>query len=558
MARKSRRTLDEQPKEVKVQGQEIYPTAIYARLSVENSGKDDNGAAIENQIEICREYIAECPDLNLVKVYQDNGWTGTVMRRPAFDELMEDVRNGIIKAVVVRDLSRFARNYIEMGNYLEKVLPELEVRFISVKERFDTAKVDGSNESLMIPLQNLINDLYSRDISRKVETVIHTQMEEGTFIWRKIPYGYRWNEDHSNIVPDEATAPVVRKIYEWKAEGTSWNGILTKLNETYPPEKNGKKTDHWEKSSVRKILQNPSYIGKRVYGCRHSAIYKGIKSEKVPEEDWYVIEHAHEALVMEETFDLVQKQFAENSSKRQESMKNTEKDRAKLVDILNNKIFCAECGYRMYFKRSRRDCKDHHWYSGYFCSSNRIRKELGCVYNFNQQETVNEKVLEAIRIQLKLALDYEKVIEKMRNSEEERAIRRRLDSGIQSVSLRLNQVQQKRKKLYEDYTDGILDETEYMYAKAEYEKQHEVLSRQHEELVSKREAYREAISPQNKWIRMMKKAKRARKLTQELVDVLVEKVRVFKGGDIEVIFHYQDIFDLTKAYLEEMGGKKVG
>ena len=156
MGRKSRRNRSEELQVVQT-GQEIFLTAIYARLSVENCGKVDDTAFV-NQIEICKEYVKECPDLQLVKVYEDNGWTGTVMRRPAFDELMEDVRKGLITAVVVRDLSRFGRNYIETGTYLEKIFPRLGVRFISVKERFDTSKVDKSNESLMVPLQNLIKN----------------------------------------------------------------------------------------------------------------------------------------------------------------------------------------------------------------------------------------------------------------------------------------------------------------------------------------------------------------------------------------------------------------
>lgn len=129
----------------------VFPTAIYVRLSVENLGREDRGA-IENQKDVCREFVSECPDLQLVRIYEDNGWTGTVMHRPAFDELMDDIKNGIIKAVVVRDLSRFARNYIEAGTYLEQIFPDLGVRFISVKERLDTLAVGDATESLIVPL----------------------------------------------------------------------------------------------------------------------------------------------------------------------------------------------------------------------------------------------------------------------------------------------------------------------------------------------------------------------------------------------------------------------
>ena len=364
MGRKSRRNTDNAPF-MTITAADIYPTAIYARLSVENSGKNDDGAAIENQIEVCKEYIRDMPDLQLVKVYQDNGWTGTVMHRPAFDQMMEDVKAGLIKAVVVRDLSRFARNYIETGTYLESVFPNLDVRFISVKERFDTLRTDGTNESLMVPLQSLINDLYSKDISRKVEAALHTQMEEGEFKWRQIPYGYKWNEDHSNIIPDEETAHFVRDIFRWFAEGVSKKKIAEKLDEANAPkyQENGVSNPHpWSMGTVYGILSNPAYIGKRVYGCRHSAIYKGIKLEKMPESEWYVTENAHEPLISKELYDKVVGIMRKNSKKRQESMKKTAKARAQMIDLFEHKIFCADCGYRMYFHRHQMDVKDKHWY----------------------------------------------------------------------------------------------------------------------------------------------------------------------------------------------------
>jgi len=157
MGRKSRRN-DTNDVAVLNKPLEIFPTAIYARLSVENSGKDDGGAALATQIEICKQYIDERPYLQLVKVYQDNGFTGTTMTRPAFTEMWEDIKAGIIKAVVVRDLSRYSRNYIETGTHLERIFPQYDLRFISVKEDFDNFTVDGTAESLMIPLQSLIND----------------------------------------------------------------------------------------------------------------------------------------------------------------------------------------------------------------------------------------------------------------------------------------------------------------------------------------------------------------------------------------------------------------
>lgn len=556
MGRKSRRNRSEEPPVVQP-GQELLSTAVYARLSVENCGKVDD-AIFVNQIEICKEYVKECPDLQLVKVYEDNGWTGTVMRRPAFDELMEDVRKGLIKAIVVRDLSRFGRNYIETGTYLEKIFPRLGVRFISVKECFDTSKVDRSNESLMIPLQNLINDLYAKDISRKVEAAVHVQMEEGTYKWCNLPYGYRWDEEHKNIIPDERTAPVVGDIFQWAADGMSHQKIAEKLDKLSTPkyrEEDGKEQRPWSTSTVQRILSNPAYIGKRVYGCSHSAIYKGIKLEKVPEEEWYVIENAHEPLVAIEIYSKVKERKLQNTKKRQDSMKKTAGVREKLIDLFKKKIFCADCGYRMYFHRHQIGGKNKRWFAEYYCSSMDVRKHLGCSYHYIAQDSLHEKVLAALRMQIEVALDYETVIQKYKDSTVDRNIRKRIDSRIQETSRKLQTLQAKKTRLYEDLTEGILDEADYSYAKEIYGKEYELLSEQLEKLIAERAEYREMVSPENKWIRMMKSIRNARKLSQELVDTVIERVLVYEGSSIEIVMKYQDVFKLTRDYVMEIQGE---
>ena len=558
MGRKSRRNTDITPV-VTAPATDIFPTAIYARLSVENSGKDDDGAAIENQIDVCKEYIRDMPDLQLVKVYQDNGWTGTVMHRPAFDELMEDVKSGIIKAVVVRDLSRFARNYIETGTYLESVFPKLDVRFISVKERFDTLKTDGTNESLMVPLQSLINDLYSKDISRKVEAALRIQMEEGEFKWRQIPYGYKWDDEHINIIPDEEMAPFVRDIFRWFAEGVSKKKIAERLDEAQAPkyQENGNSNPHpWSMGTIYGILDNPAYIGKRVYGCRHSAIYKGIRLEKMPESEWYVTENAHEPLVSKELYEKVHDIMRRNSEKRQESMRKTAKARAKMIDLFEGKIFCADCGYRMYFHRHQMDVKDKHWYADYYCSSSQTRRWLKCTCHRITQEALDKKVLEAVRMQMKLALDYEEMIGRLKNSRAEKAVRKRLNDVVKSLSVKTGNMQKRRKMLYEDYADGIIDEEEYLYMKDTYEREYEQLNRQLEAFMQKRDDYIEAFSSENRWIKMMKGIRNVRKLTKDVVDAVVEKVSVSDDGRIEIIMKYQDIFDLTEGYITQIRGEE--
>ena len=235
MARKSRKQIAVEEPVIESVSSEVFSTAIYARLSVENSGKSEKVDVIANQIEICKSYIAERPYLNLIDTYVDNGRTGTVFDRPEFNRLMNDIRTGRIKCLVVRDLSRFGRDYIEAGTYLERVFPQIGLRFIAIKENYDNFDTDGSGESLIIPLQNMINTLYSKDISRKVSTALKAQMESGEFKKRNLPYGYRWDEEHSNMVFDEETAPIVQKIFQWKIEGLSLPAIADRLDAMNAP-----------------------------------------------------------------------------------------------------------------------------------------------------------------------------------------------------------------------------------------------------------------------------------------------------------------------------------
>ena len=205
MARKSRKVAAAEPV-CEAAPLQIFPTAIYARLSVENSGKSEKVDVITNQIEICKSYIAGCPYLDLVDVYVDNGRTGTVFDRPEFNRLMTDIKSGRIKCLVVRDLSRFGRDYIETGTYLERIFPQIGLRFIAIKEHYDNFDTDGSNESLMIPLQNMINALYSKDISRKVSTALKAQMEQQIRLRKEIT-------QKIEEMPDETEKTVLRLRY---------------------------------------------------------------------------------------------------------------------------------------------------------------------------------------------------------------------------------------------------------------------------------------------------------------------------------------------------------
>ena len=563
MARKSRKAQAQPVAEVKKETAAL-PTAIYARLSVENSGKDDDGNSLQNQIAVCEDYLDGCPHLRLTEVYSDNGKTGTVFDRPAWNRLMDDVRTGKIQCIVVRDLSRFGRDYVEMGSYLEKIFPALGTRFISVKENFDNFTCGNAMESLSVSLQNLVNAMYSRDISKKVSTALRAQMETGKFRNRNLPYGYLWNGDKTAYVVDEEAAAVVRQIFEWKLQEVSVYTIVERLKAggIESPERHKRRAgtrnggniqgEGWCPSTIRGILQNRAYIGEMVCGKSETALYKGLKKHVTETDKWIVVPDAHPPIVSISDFEAVERQMREDSAHRETAMEWSADIRAGMIDLFARKIFCADCGKRMYYKRQRIQCKGVVFRGVYDCSTHMRRGHGTCFKHAMRQDALNEKVFNAIRDQLQVALDYEKLLLAMRGGDREASVREKHKAAVASVKLRLNALKKKRAGLYESYVEGILNEEEYAFAKQTYEEQYEALNRLLDEAVERRERFLASISPDNKWLTMMRGVAGMTGLTQELVDAMIEKVLVYGEGRIEVVLNYNDVFYAMLECVEQI------
>lgn len=564
MARKSRKAQAQPVAEVKKETAAL-PTAIYARLSVENSGKDDDGNSLQNQIAVCEDYLDGCPHLRLTEVYSDNGKTGTVFDRPAWNRLMDDVRTGKVQCIVVRDLSRFGRDYVETGSYLEKIFPALGTRFISVKENFDNFTCGNAMESLSVSLQNLVNAMYSRDISKKVSTALRAQMETGIFRNRNLPYGYLWNGDKTAYVVDEEAAAVVRQIFEWKLREVSVYTIVERLKAggIESPERHKRRAgtrnggniqgEGWCPSTIRGILQNRAYIGEMICGKSETALYKGLKKRLTEKDNWIVVSDAHPPIVSVSDFEAVERQMREDSAHRETAMEWSADIRAGMIDLFAGKIFCADCGKRMYYKRQRIcGCKNVTFRGVYDCSTHVRRGHATCFNHFIRQDALNEKVFNAIRDQLQVALDYEKLLLAMRGGDREASVREKHKAAVASVKLRLNALKKKRAGLYESYVEGILNEEEYAFAKQTYEEQYEALNRLLDEAVERRERFLASISPDNKWITMMRGAAGMTGLTQELVDAMIEKVLVYGEGRIEVVLNYNDVFYAMLECVEQI------
>ena len=389
-------------------------------------------------------------------------------------------------------------------------------------------------------------------------------MESGEFKKRNLPYGYRWDEEHSNMVFDEKTAPIVRKIFQWKIEGLSLPAIADRLDAMNAPNPEfqkyqvGVRTGNatakkiWNKSSLTTILDNPHYVGDTVLGRTLNAIYKGVKNQHIDREEWIVFPNTHEAIISREDFQKVRELRDAAARTRVEKMERTEEIRATLINLFEDKIVCADCGRKLYFHRKRVDKrKDGAWYAFYECSSSVKRGNL-CTPHYTRQDKLEADVLTAIQLQVKAALNYDKLLAKLRNSEGERSIRDQQNALITSLNLKLSGISKKRTRLYEDFTEGILDEEEYVFAKKAYDEQYANLSRRLDEAVQRKVKFAEAMSEDNKWLTLMKSVSGATMLSQELVDESVELVKVHEDGSIELVMKYGDIYALTVQSIKEV------
>ena len=588
MARKSRKRLDES---VVDEERKVYQTAVYVRLSVENSGKADDGISFENQKKICLENVREQSDLQIFDLYEDNGEKGTDVERPEFQRMLGDIRAGRVNCVVVKDLSRFSRNYIDAGNYLEKVFPFLEVRFISITDHYDSLNADGDETALMIPLKNMINTAYAKDISRKIITSFRARQENCEVLPSFGPYGYVKSETRQyRYEIDEKTAPFVRKIFRWTLEGKRWSEIIRLLNEQgaitpaarklelgiWHDEKYAQK--RWSTKTITDMLRNPTYTGCIVYGRMITNLAEGIPRHWTDNEDWRIFPNMHEALVTREEFEQVQKILREKSEARTARIKKSKNRRAKLINPFEGKIVCGDCGNRMRFLKQLVRSGEY-FNLGYACGRFLDSGTNECSRHSVRLEDIQGAVMAAIMEQTAF-LDRCEKMNKVSDKKAGAFHWRKLTF----MKKELEVVDSKKMTLYEEFIECKMGRKEYEQKKKELDEQAERLEK---ELKSGRkklqgkETVLSGVNEQNGWAQVVreteilaeKKAKKVKPeaieqkrkpgrkravkdrrlevITKELIEELVDQVIVYEGKRVEIRFRYaKELEELEKLVLD--------
>ncbi len=297
--------------------QPIYRTAVYVRLSLEDIRKKISDS-IGTQKAMLEIFISTQPDLQIYKIYEDVNYTGTNFNRPAFSQMIKDLEAGLIDCIVVKDLSRFGRNFKVAGYFLGRMFPERQIRFISVSDNYDTLTASIDESSLIVPLKNLMNEIYARDVSKKVKSSFRVKQQRGEFCGAFAPYGYI--KVGPSLVIDEETAPIVKMIFQWRFEGVEITAIVQRLNDMkiLPPSryrfekgitksKNHEETLVWYKSAVKRILKNPGYTGDMVQARYKSNLMNGGGIIETNKNEWIVVPNTHPAIIDKHTFSAVQK-----------------------------------------------------------------------------------------------------------------------------------------------------------------------------------------------------------------------------------------------------------
>lgn len=565
MARKSRRTASVAAPVDSNESAGLYTTAIYARLSVENSGKDDDGDSLANQISICKDYLKEVEELQLYDVYEDNGATGTEFDRPGFQRLMEDIRSRKINCIVVKDLSRFGRNYLETGEYLEKIFPFMGVRFIAITDGYDSLHSSDSEEALMIPLKNMINDIYAKDISRKIITSFRARQEKGEFLPPNPPYGYiRSETEKYHYDVDPVAAPYVKLIFEWLSEGVTYSEIRKRLEDMNAVTPSMRKKElglwktnrydntSWSNRTIQEMATNPTYIGCIVYRRKERALYKGVKTHRVAPDEWLVLPDKHEPIVSKELFEKVRSMLEERKREYKKKCERSAAGRKTIPNFFKGKIYCGECGRTMKINRMA-DPKGNYMpsYSVYNCSGDGSNRST-CESRTKRYDLICKAVLAAIHAQLEVALEEARMLELLKGTDRERSMLTQYSSEYEKANREMKKLQGKREGLYENFTEGILSEEEYLFAKSRYEEEAVSLQTALDAAKEKKEQLDRVLTGNSEWIKALKRVEAVEQLDQRMVDDLISKVTVYRDYRVDVEFNYAYERRRYEAVLEEL------
>lgn len=525
----------------------LYKVGIYCRLSVEdaaNSAKaknyipSDESVSIENQYEILSKFVM----LNgwvEVKTYRDDGYSGGNFQRPGFQEMLEDARSGLINLILVKDLSRLGRDFVEVGRYTDVIFPSLGCRFVSVLDCLDS---EGDNTD-MLHFRSLMNDYHLKDLSSKIKSVLHAKMKSGQYLGSYAPYGYRKSEDDKHqLVIDEEAAAVVRRIFEMRRSGMAYGKITAALNQDgilsprwywaiHYGNGNCKCSKLWAYATVKNILNGTVYTGTLTQNCTGTRSYKDKTSIQKPESEWISHEDAHEAIISPETWDAVQEQ------NRQAKLRCAD-NAAPQPALFTGKLVCADCGRPLVVNRQTKRRKNEavKKYVSYYCLQYANSGHSVCSWHRISEITLQQLILNEIKTQAKaVTVNEAAVLEKLKKQVSSADTMRQENTRQEIASLRrrVQELEQMTARLYEDKVSGTITEATFLMLIEKSEQERIQKSDRLDALLSEAGRVQQELSDLQKWTALIRKYLNLTELDRNTVDELIDRIEVSEATVVD-------------------------
>ena len=517
-----------------------YHAALYIRLSKEDESEGPS-QSVQNQESLLREFVQQ-HRLSVYDTYIDDGWSGTSFDRPAFQRMIADIEAKKVNMVITKDLSRLGRDYILTGHYMERYFPEHRVRYISLLDGIDTGVDSTAND--ITPFRAIMNDMYAKDISKKIKSVKRDKQRKGQFIGGKPVYGYKMHPTEKNkIVIDEEVAPIVRRIFALALSGMSCRNIASLLNQegvptpaTYaglPVARPGPYTGLWSSERISDMLQNETYIGNMVQGRSVKISYKSKKCLKQDPANWVVVEGTHDPLVDRETFQKVR--MLVNSRKH---------TRSRNYDfLLKGLIFCHECGYPMAVINRKNARGEDVLY--FVCRTyQRFTKAGVCSCHSIKEKTVTDAVIAKVREVCQAYLNPDELLPVAQEAVENAGKQSSLELELQALQSKIDSLTANLDRMYTDRLSGLLPEADFQRIFSRIKLEREQLEAKRKELELRQKS---PVRSEDRARELVQRFIETAGESRELLVSLIERVELTEGKEIIIKFRFAQLDEAAES-----------
>lgn len=513
----------------------LFNVAIYIRLSREDGDKEESDS-VGNQRKLLAEYIAKKEDFILYDVYVDDGYSGTNFNRPSFQRMIADIEDGEVNCVVVKDLSRFGRDYIDTGRYLERYFPEMGVRFISVTDGIDSMK---QAYDMLLPIKNIFNEQYARDISKKIQATVKSKQKAGEFIGAFTSYGYKKSPvDKHKLVIDDYAADVVRRIFSLYIQGYGKQKIAKLLNaegvlcpaeykkvngENYKNCNCLESTTYWSYSTINSILHREMYVGNMVQGTKRQRMRS--KQKKMTKEEWIIVENTHEPIIDKVTW---------------EKARSLLQKRTRELDLETNKnifagfVKCGDCGRAM-AKNMWRRADGSKTYSLY-CGTYKRNGKQYCTPHTLPMAVLEDIVLGDLKVIAHSADNLKELVQSQSFTASK--VKRIADTELSKIKTELERVKKLKKSIYEDYREELISKEEFLSYQEDYLKKEELYSKQIEALEEKKNDNVTEDVFETPWLKRLLELKDIESLDRDIVVEMISEIKVYENRKIKITYNF--------------------